>query len=400
MPSTRDQISEVRSVADVAVKQIWLDDTFVKGIVHKVSSGVLNCLNGRFEQFDTKLDSLQESLTIIKNNYKQEIAVLNNKVNELEKELGDATGNSQDVVPNFNINNLQISCLGKNLGDRPRPVTMVLPNHNGVVSLLKDLLQKARQIKQVQNEASGISETHSIAKPKPPKCNFCHYRGHIGEECCKRVAKVDTKSTPTPSQPSKAQENRQPSSSSISCYSCEKAGFFRSNCSNCFHKKTYVSAQAVHFYAVNTCLIHFTTQVPTVPVTICGIEGYAHIDTAAKTSVVGSSVYEHLKDTSSCILKKTLAEVTLADGRGQPREVYTTNTKVKIGGRTFTIDFVILSDAEDNRTLLGVDFLEEAAMILNLPQRCWLFADSPVQFELVNFASLMLYLEINMQCSL
>ena len=36
-----------------------------------------------------------------------------------------------------------------------------------------------------------------------------------------------------------------------------------------------------------------------------------------------------------------------------------------------------MPDAKQNRTLLGVDFLETAGIVLNIPQRYWFFEQQP-----------------------
>lgn len=41
------------------------------------------------------------------------------------------------------------------------------------------------------------------------------------------------------------------------------------------------------------------------------------------------------------------------------------------------IQFVILPNVEDNRTLLGADFLEQAVIVLNMGQGYWYFENDP-----------------------
>lgn len=53
--------------------------------------------------------------------------------------------------------------------------------------------------------------------------------------------------------------------------------------------------------------------------------------------------------------------------------------EIIIGGRNINIQFIILPDAENNRTLLGADFLEKAGIVLNMAQRYWYFEDDPMQ---------------------
>ncbi|KAJ8980956.1 hypothetical protein NQ317_001220 [Molorchus minor] len=206
------------------------------------------------------------------------------------------------------------------------------------VQTFSDLLQKGREVELLQKE-SGATEvvkgklpkneqnkTSNISdKTKSSRCSFCHYRGHTVDECRKRIIAKE-KEKP---QISKANESvAKPADSSLQntivCYGCGKAGYFRSNCPN--------------------------------------------IDTAAKTSVAGRSLYECFKQVPSVTFQQRKATVTLANGS----KILTTTVDIEIGHRVFEIDFVILPTAEDNRTLLGIDFLEKAAMVL-------FFADKPVQ---------------------
>lgn len=176
MPLTREQIQEIKNVADVAVKQLWLDNTLIKTITDKVSENILLGLNDKFEQFDKKLDNLQKSLSAVENTYKQEIILLKNKVDALEKKQSDSVSNTpglftimsemeeikrrennvlifgmaedvntkmavseliQKVIPNYNTNNIVTSRLGKPLENKTRPIKIVLQNRADAIALLK-----------------------------------------------------------------------------------------------------------------------------------------------------------------------------------------------------------------------------------------------------------------------
>lgn len=67
----------------------------------------------------------------------------------------------------------------------------------------------------------------------------------------------------------------------------------------------------------------------------------------------------------------------MADGSTQTQDLLYTTVEIEIESRVFDIDFIVLPDAEDNRTLLGIDFLEKAAIVLVIPQRCWFYAGNP-----------------------
>ncbi|KAJ8945545.1 hypothetical protein NQ318_020391 [Aromia moschata] len=257
------------------------------------------------------------------------------------------------------------------------------------VKTFADLLQKGREIEIINRETNDTKPKQDQSKPPAAshnagktkvRCNFCHYRGHTMDECRKRVNKdtevKDTTSTPNSSECSKDVITPQ---HSITCYGCGKPGYFRSNCPICAHKKTDIATQAINFYSVNTLTTNVSTQVPTISVTVSGITGIAHIDTAAKTSVAGRHLYECLRQVPTVMFRRRQATVTLADGLSQVQNILTTTVDIQIRNRSFEIDFVVLPDAEDNRTLLGIDFLEKAAMVLVIPQRSWYFADLPNQ---------------------
>nr|XP_034194161.1 uncharacterized protein LOC117610644 [Osmia lignaria] len=72
-------------------------------------------------------------------------------------------------------------------------------------------------------------------------------------------------------------------------------------------------------------------------------------------------------------------QVALADGNPRIREVLVTKVDVDLEGRTIPTQFIILPNSKDNRTLLGVDFMEDAGIIINTPQRSWHFIEDPKQ---------------------
>lgn len=115
---------------------------------------------------------------------------------------------------------------------------------------------------------------------------------------------------------------------------------------------------------------------PTVEVNINAIKDSAYIDTAARTSVAGRSLFEQLKNKGSKFTK-VIAEITLADGEPSKKVVYATITNIIIGKRYKRIRLICLPYANNNRTLLGIDFLEQAGMVLDLSQRLFYFKDEP-----------------------
>ncbi|GFQ85125.1 retrovirus-related Pol polyprotein from transposon opus [Trichonephila clavata] len=69
--------------------------------------------------------------------------------------------------------------------------------------------------------------------------------------------------------------------------------------------------------------------------------------------------------------------MSLADGHKSEVEVYTTSVVIRLEERVIRTQLIILPYAKGNRTLLGMDFLQKAGIVLNLKHRNWFFSDSP-----------------------
>lgn len=116
-------------------------------------------------------------------------------------------------------------------------------------------------------------------------------------------------------------------------------------------------------------------DLPTVVVKINGIHGNAYIDTGARTSIAGSSLYEKLRERNHQF-NSVRTTLTLADGTTTERDILTTKANIQLREKLTKITLDVLPDAKDNRTLLGIDFLEEAGIIINTPQRAWCFIEN------------------------
>lgn len=149
----------------------------------------------------------------------------------------------------------------------------------------------------------------------------------------------------------------------ITCYGCGAPEVFRSNCSTCSKLAKPIGENAA-FYSINAQL---GRNIPTAEVKIFGQFGIAHIDTAARTSVASASLYKRLLQ-QNCQFKPVIANITLADGSTKNQKVLTTTIPIELGKKVKKIQMLVLPEATDNKTLLGIDFLETAAIMLNIPQ--------------------------------
>ncbi|GFU75184.1 hypothetical protein TNCV_2056271 [Trichonephila clavipes] len=69
-------------------------------------------------------------------------------------------------------------------------------------------------------------------------------------------------------------------------------------------------------------------------------------------------------------------QMTLADGRTQTTEILTTSVDISIQGKVIPTELLILKNASGNRTLLGIDFLTAAGIVLDLQRKQWYFTET------------------------
>ncbi|GBM62381.1 Transposon Tf2-9 polyprotein [Araneus ventricosus] len=67
----------------------------------------------------------------------------------------------------------------------------------------------------------------------------------------------------------------------------------------------------------------------------------------------------------------------LADGQQSTSTVLKTTVPITVHGRTFRIDLIFLPHAKGNRTLLGVDFLRQSGIVMDMHNNFWYFGDKP-----------------------
>ncbi|GFT07280.1 retrovirus-related Pol polyprotein from transposon 297 [Trichonephila clavipes] len=69
-------------------------------------------------------------------------------------------------------------------------------------------------------------------------------------------------------------------------------------------------------------------------------------------------------------------QMTLADGRTQTTEILTTSVDIGTQEKVIATELIILKNAKGNRTLLGIDFLTTAGIILDLQRKQWYFTET------------------------
>ncbi|GFQ94824.1 agrin [Trichonephila clavata] len=161
---------------------------------------------------------------------------------------------------------------------------------------------------------------------------------------------------------------------SVSCYGCGKPGVTKPRCPNC---KPAVNKDSATFSNISLHSCSLTpNQSAVLKLAVNGIWGTACADSGASHSIAGETLYLLLQK-EGANFQKTQITMSLADGHKSEVEVYTTSVVIRLEERVIRTQLIILPYAKGNRTLLGMDFLQKAGIVLNLKHRNWFFSDSP-----------------------
>ncbi|GFQ85473.1 retrovirus-related Pol polyprotein from transposon opus [Trichonephila clavata] len=161
---------------------------------------------------------------------------------------------------------------------------------------------------------------------------------------------------------------------SVSCYGCGKPGVTKPRCPNC---KPAVNKDSATFGNISLHSCSLTpNQSAVLKLAVNGIWGTACADSGASHSIAGETLYLLLQK-EGANFQKTQITMSLADGHKSEVEVYTTSVVIRLEERVTRTQLIILPYAKGNRTLLGMDFLQKAGIVLNLKNRNWFFSDSP-----------------------
>ncbi|KAJ0171192.1 hypothetical protein K1T71_013391 [Dendrolimus kikuchii] len=261
------------------------------------------------------------------------------------------------------------------------------------VKTYDELLKAARGVEQLLAERKPHAHAPQLkgedkVQGKKPRCGYCRFPGHLSENCRRKLKDEGTASATG----SQANMSRQmvaaigtqapsPSQPKFCCYGCGAPGVVRSKCPVC-SKKPQAGPQNLE---VGFCSINVQMDARPRPVIAIGvgkIAGTAYIDSCAKTSVASYGLYQCLKKLGYHFGEKQLT-VTLADGKKTQRNVLTVRAPINLCNRIVPTTFIVFPESRESRTLLGIGFIQDAEMVLNIPQMTWHFIGEPdVIYEL------------------
>jgi hypothetical protein len=234
------------------------------------------------------------------------------------------------------------------------------------IRTFEELIGTAREMEQIAEEQKRSRPSdHSETRER---CGFCRSWGHMEDVCRKRQTR---EKPPAPRKPETPSAGPAPK---FACYGCGTPGVVRSRCPKCqSNRAPPPNTEGLSFCALNTT---DARRRPTVMISVAGHHGVAHVDSCAKSSVASYQLYKVLLEEGYQFSRKTVT-VTLADGFTRKQEVFTIQLPVRLGELPVLTTFIVFPESRDNRTLLDVGFIQDAGLVLNIPQMTWSLLTSP-----------------------
>jgi hypothetical protein len=202
-----------------------------------------------------------------------------------------------------------------------------------------------------------------------PKCSYCGAHGHTEKECRKLARSQEATSA-------RQETTTRTTSGQTICFVCRQPGHVRSQCPNERPQRNSTTAEILTAGLGDVCRAFM-------PVTIAGKEGLAYVDSGASGSIAGHNLYGHLKRIKAPFTRLT-QELTMADG--EPVEIATEvyKVQVQVNGRIVHTSVTAIPEHSRGKTLLGMDFIKAADVILDFPRMQWRFRNQPNWAPLVS----------------
>ncbi|CAB3232672.1 unnamed protein product [Arctia plantaginis] len=202
-------------------------------------------------------------------------------------------------------------------------------------------------------------------------CVYCKGRGHVRDSC----DNLSKRSLST--------------YSGTVCYNCGEKGHVRVNCpkgkqGSAGDSNTNVKIEnvfsSVYIDSKMSCsdFVNDNNKQgrPIVRVCVGGYQGTALLDTAARRSIASYSLYSLLKRIGSDFRAETMS-LKLADGIVRNSDVLLTIVNVQLASLSIPMELITLPEAVTNDTLLGIDFITKAKMVIDFSNWTWRTMDQP-----------------------
>ncbi|XP_047987137.1 uncharacterized protein LOC125226991 [Leguminivora glycinivorella] len=243
------------------------------------------------------------------------------------------------------------------------------------ITTFKELSEKARHVERSLSEkAAKMDKPVASHNTKlKSRCNYCRIPGHTADVCRKLLRRNEQATEKPEAKPSQSTTSSitplDPAKPKFKCYGCGEPGVVRSRCPKC-------NTEKVKLEEICSINLSGTHRRPTVPIKIDNIESIGYVDTCAKSSVCSYQLYRRLTD-EGYKFKQERRYITLADGVPKMQDVHTITVPICVYGKAVPTLLVVLPGPSNTKTYLGVDYITDSLMIVNIPQLTCRFLDEP-----------------------
>ncbi|GFQ81823.1 retrovirus-related Pol polyprotein from transposon 297 [Trichonephila clavata] len=158
--------------------------------------------------------------------------------------------------------------------------------------------------------------------------------------------------------PSSRTEGRKP----IQCYGCGTPGVVKSKCPTCtITNEMETEVNCMTLFNLNSDLYPSSVIV----LKIFGEKFAVCADTGASHTIAGEKLFKFLQEHGITFTNKVIS-VMMADGIRQTITALRTVVNLYIEGKVIPTEFLVLPEAKGNKTMLGLDFLNAAGIVLDV----------------------------------
>ncbi|GFQ89037.1 uncharacterized protein TNCT_138441 [Trichonephila clavata] len=169
--------------------------------------------------------------------------------------------------------------------------------------------------------------------------------------------------------PSSRTEGRKP----IQCYGCGTPGVVKSKCPTCTRtNEIETEVNCMTLFNLNSDLYPSSVIV----LKIFGKKIAVWADTGASHTIAGEKLFKFLQEHGITFTNKVISFM-MADGIRQTITALRTVVDLYIEGKVIPTEFLVLPEAKGNKTLLGLDFLNAAGIVLDVQGGKWHFSENP-----------------------
>ncbi|GFV65308.1 retrovirus-related Pol polyprotein from transposon 297 [Trichonephila clavipes] len=160
---------------------------------------------------------------------------------------------------------------------------------------------------------------------------------------------------------------------SIKCYGCGTPGVVKSKCPKC--------TRANEMETVVNCMTLFNLNSNLYPTSMIVLKIFGDkfavcADTGASHTIAGEKMFKFLQEHDVTFTNKRISFM-MADENRQTIMALSTVVDLYIEGKVILTEFLVLPDTKGNKTLLGLDFLNAAGIVLDVQGGKWHFSGNP-----------------------